>query len=362
VDGTGDAGTVLGSGGSSGTFYMDDAYNMFYNPAYVSDAKNWAIIEKSNATGGGYYNNATTPTNGSGTTAQGGAVFGIDNFTLGVFFNRQDALQDSIYNGGASTMRPLDVLLGSEFGMMKWGLGLTYAGYRTADPNNANASVESTDLVVKAGVSIMNLDPFFQYRILGKDDSIAQDPRNKMWMAGARYHWNDWTPYAVYKTTNYNDSTNYRAYGAGFGHNSKLADKVNLNCGLSYFRQTVGAGGTTFGTTTINGAGFNGTQTLGSRSVVPVAVAIEGNATDWLTLRAGLNYNFTDQVGGYSVADDTSGAIGGTIHLQKFDFDFAAGHSTTGSELTGSSGGSTESQNFDFANGLFTAASLSYRW
>ena len=63
------------SGGSSGTFYMDDAYNMFYNPAYVTDAKNWAIIEKSNATGGGYYNNATTPTNGSGTTAQGGAVF-----------------------------------------------------------------------------------------------------------------------------------------------------------------------------------------------------------------------------------------------------------------------------------------------
>jgi len=32
--------------GNGGSLLTEDAYNMFYNPAYVNDYKDWAIIGK----------------------------------------------------------------------------------------------------------------------------------------------------------------------------------------------------------------------------------------------------------------------------------------------------------------------------
>src|SRR5579885_2337655 len=70
VLGTGDGGQFL----SAGSFFYDDARNIFYNPAYVNDFKNWGIIEKSNFPGG---------------TAEGGFVTSLSSFNLGVYVNRE---------------------------------------------------------------------------------------------------------------------------------------------------------------------------------------------------------------------------------------------------------------------------------
>src|SRR4051812_11077428 len=75
VLGTGDNGMFL----SGGTFFYDDARNIFYNPAYVNDFKNWGIIEKSNFVSGA---GATVV----GTSAEGGFVSSLSSFNLGVYF------------------------------------------------------------------------------------------------------------------------------------------------------------------------------------------------------------------------------------------------------------------------------------
>jgi len=74
VTGTGDGGLVLGANGSSGSFHADDDYNLFYNPAFVNDQADWAIIEKSNFTGAGL-----------GGTAQGGFVTSLADVKFGGF-------------------------------------------------------------------------------------------------------------------------------------------------------------------------------------------------------------------------------------------------------------------------------------
>src|SRR5262245_16818165 len=72
VLGTGDAGLYL----NAGSFFYDDARNIFYNPSYVNDFKNWGIIEKSNYVSGA----AATQV---GTTAEGGFVTSLSSFNLG---------------------------------------------------------------------------------------------------------------------------------------------------------------------------------------------------------------------------------------------------------------------------------------
>ncbi len=352
VLGTGDAGVVLGTGGSSGTFYTDDAYNMFYNPAYVNDYKNWAIIEKSN-----YSQGATGTT--TGTTAQGGFVTGLGNFNLGVFLNRQDGLQDAVYTY-QGRMRPIDVLLGGDWNAIKWGVGFSYAAATSADPNNSANTTTARDYVVKAGAEYMDFDPFVQWRFSGADNSIGTTPNNKMLELGARYHWGEWTPFAVYKYTSYNSQTDYRAYGIGVGRTTKVADMAKLAYSIAYFRQAVGVQNVSSNSTAVS-VPNNGSGTQGSRTVVPLNISVEGDPATWLTLRAGLGYNFMDNVNQTTVADNTFGRIGATIHASKLDFDFAVGQAA-GTNPSNEGATDTNSQSFDISHQFFTAGSIQYHW
>lgn len=354
VLGTGDGGVVLGNGGSSGTFYTDDAYNMFYNPAYVNDYKNWAIIEKSNFENSGTQTVATTPATAgqtNGTTAQGGFVTGIGNFSLLLFFNRQDDLQDAAYTN-QSNMRPVDVIFGGDMNNLKWGLGVTYASSSaTGGTASSGATATSSDWVIHAGVSYMDIEPFINWRVSGTDNAIGSAPTNKGGEIGLRYHWGEWTPYGVYKYEQYAGNTDYRAFGVGLGRTMKATEAVKLAYSIAYFRQSMGVNNGTIGA-------WNGTSTAGDRSVIPLNVSIEGDANSWLTLRAGLGYNFEDRVNNVTVADNTTARIGATAHAGKVDFDFAVGAGGTGAENPGA----TNTQNFDFTSGVFTAASVQYHW
>src|SRR5262245_50797905 len=83
--GTGDAGGIVAPNGQGGTLYRDDAYNIFYNPSFVNDFYNWAIIEKSNR----------ADAVDVGSTAMGGGVAAWRNLRYGVFFNRVGAISGS---------------------------------------------------------------------------------------------------------------------------------------------------------------------------------------------------------------------------------------------------------------------------
>src|SRR5690606_29246712 len=124
VHGTGDAGAILGTAGDNGSFFVDDAYNMFYNPSYLIDGKNWAIVEHLNGAA----------------TAMGGFTMDIASFKLAMFMNRQAAIATTGagYGAGATPIRPIEVLFAGDTGV-KWGVGASYAAM--AGTSNTNSEL-----------------------------------------------------------------------------------------------------------------------------------------------------------------------------------------------------------------------------
>lgn len=336
VMGTGDAGTFLGTSGGSGSFYFNDNYNVFYNPAYVNDFKNWGIIEKSN---------------NPGNTAMGGFVTSAGPVNFGAYFNRVEGINGA-YTGGNNNMRPIDLMVGGDM-MVKWGVGATMASQKVGDKSDSETTL-------KVGASYMDIEPFAHFTLTGSNKLAGEtEVKNTRTTVGVRYHWGEWVPFAAYTTAKTADVTVNKAWGLGVGRSAKVAEGATMSYSLGYFG--------------------NNTFAPGVRHIVPINFAVEGEALSWLTLRAGLGYNLSDVTGGASAADNTFGRVGATMHVGKVNFDFAVGTGQgagdVGSEankyqarkpdettanLTGRN--TYDTQTMGLSPGFFTAASVAYNW
>jgi len=179
----GGAGTVTGGGS---LFYNDDL-NVFYNPSYINDGGNWAIVQK------------------AGTASFAGGAMSMGSLNLGLFFNQATV---------ASGTGPITVIVGGDTGI-KWGAGVefTHAG---PGPMGMN---------LKAGVQIADLDPFVHFTVLNGDVSA-----NNNLTVGARYHWGDWTPFAFFNSAGDPAATRL---GLGFGRSMKVKEAM-LMYSLAY--------------------------------------------------------------------------------------------------------------------------------
>jgi len=302
-----------------GSFFVDDNQNIFFNPAYVNNFRNWAAIEKSNGVVG------------AGASAEGGFVTSITNFNLGVYMNRGGAVPVAKYPGN-TPVRPIDIFFGGDMGM-KWGVGLTYGGARTGDDNS------STDLTARLGLDMAGLEPYLAYKIIGKNQTGAGDAnsrKNTDLQAGVRYKFGEWTPFAAFRMTGAklgtaDSATDYTGFGLGVGRNARVAEGVRLNYAVSAWRSG-----------------------KANRNVIPLDVSAEGDVTSWLVLRAGLSYRLIDRAANVTQGDTTTGRIGASINVGKVGFDWAVGHAANAETVDG--------QAFDFSNGMFSTASLNYRW
>ena len=339
VMGSGDAGNAI----QNGSLYYDTAYNIFYNPSYVNDFKNWATIEKSNS---------------PGTTAEGGFVIGAMNLNLGVYLNRTSGItgvtNEALTHTGVANYRPIDLIAGGEMGNMKWGFGLTYG---SVDAPGATPPANGRDLTLRAGLQVMELDPYISYKVLGGDNAgggAAATTSFKDINVGTRYHYGEWVPYADYhhmsdNTDGSSANPSENAWGFGLGRNVKVADGVSMNYAISYWRDSLN-----------NNTGAAGNYV---ENTIPINLSLEGDATGWLTLRAGLQYRLYDKkTGTGTVADATNGRIGATVHVKKVDFDWAVGTDNGGAEAAAETATQTDKQAFSIGGGFFTAAALNYHW
>ena len=349
VMGTGDASTTL----NGGSLYYDETYNIFYNPSYVNNYKNWAIIEKSNFSG----------TAGIGTTAQGGFSTSIMNFETAFYFNRGNAVFNNPNSAfgtaptgyvSATPVRPFDLFVGGDVGF-KWGLGLTYGSNATTAGTSpvsggALASANSTDLTMHLGAQVADLEPFLSYKLSGKETTTAGDATHNFMRVGTRYHVGDWTPYAA--LTTWKDQAvgagsaaiQETTYGAGLGRSMKLTEGLHMHYAASLWRLS-DTGGTV----------------ERKRTILPLDFSVEGEATSWLTLRGGVGYRLADRLSGSgagTVGDMTTGRIGASVHVSKVDVDWAIGKAAGTAEAAADA----NTQSFDISNNFFTAASVAYRW
>ena len=321
---------VMGTGGADnfsngGSFYYEDAYNFFYNPAYVNDYKNWAIFEK-----------------GTGNDAASfGFVTSMMNFNMGLFFNRNAALADFTGNGGNIGTNATDLMIGGDMGV-KWGLGLTY-GTSTAEP--ASGVNKESNLDVRLGASFSGLDPFISFKIIGKDKLDSTNvTKYSNTTIGARYHYGEWTPYAAYRMAKGKDEASgaeskKNALTIGVGRETKLAEGARLVYAI-YWNNTKTETAPTVATTDRK------TNNL------PIDMAIEADALSWLTLRGGVNHVLSSD----NNTQKTTARIGGTFHVAKVDVDYAFGN---GSAV----GGNTpDSSDVGFDSGTFHQIGMRYSW
>ncbi len=284
VTGSGDAGSILGAKGLNGSFYTNDEYNMFYNPAFINGMKSFAIIEHDNQTGTLNVDRADDQS--------AGFVTGVGAFNLGVFFNRDT---DSVQNAD----RALDVVLGGDMGV-KWGVGLT----------QSMSDGDASFMKLKAGVIVSDFEPFVHMTLKDTNglSGAAEDKTSDM-TVGTRYHYGDWTPYAAYRTTKQTDNGVAAAdatnvYGLGLGRMAKMGD-INMAYNVSYWKGTAGTAKT---------------------SVLPVEMTFSGDAASWLTLRGG----FAHDVKTKNVAATTTASFGATGHFGKADLDTVIGGTDNG--------------------------------
>jgi hypothetical protein len=374
VMGTGDGHSVL----NGGSFFYDDNRNIFYNPAYVNDFKNWASIEKSNH---------------PGTTAEGGFVASFSNINVGAYFNRGDAVVafpglatgaltagtlagtagggkgnpgSATYFSGSDPLRPIELFIGGDMGV-KWGLGLTYASSSVASTaGDTSTKGNKGYFAANIGAAVQGFEPFFGIQLIGND--LDKDKKHSHVRGGFRYHWGEWTPFAAILATSYKDETvantvskvNGTNWGFGLGRSAKISEGARLNYALSYWsvneKTTVGATGSEV-------------ETSYNRGIVPIDMSVEGDLASWLTLRAGLGFRVFDSIGGpaaQDVSDTTTARVGAGLHFGKADIDwaFGAGNNGLGAETTDAGPGASQvdSQTLGLGFSVFTALGVTYHW
>ena len=316
----GDGGVLLGNYGDNGSFIYDDPYNMFYNPAYINNYSNWAIIEKSNA---------------PSLAAEGGFVTSIATFNLGAFFDRGGAVSADFQD--PYDFHPIQVLFGGDMGTISWGVSAQYGGMN--GNVNGNTYANTHDLSFRAGMELANFEPFLGYENGLESVNGSQNSINLV-TVGTRYHWGEWSPYAALSTNTFNGSTS-TIWGLGLGRDTRILENVKMIYSVAYFRNT-----------------------FGSENAAPLSLSFEGDVLKWLTLRAGLDYFIVDQTAGSSTLDNTLGRIGASFHFGKVSVDWAFGKQANGATqpLETSGGSPADAQLFDIGSGFFTAASVAYRW
>jgi hypothetical protein len=318
VLGSGDAGLFL----NAGSFFYDDARNIFYNPSYVNDFKNWGIIEKSNF---------------PGSTAEGGFVTSLSSFNLGVYVNRESSVMNSVANMATVTsgaQRPIELFFGGDASNIKWGVGLDYS--------MANAPNQSdTNLIFHAGAQVADFEPFGWVSAVGNENiaTAGNTTKYKQYGLGLRYKMGEWLPYAGWREDKVVE-TKADVWLVGLGRTTKIGEGARMNYAVSFVRRTA------------TGAG---------RSVIPLDVSVEADANSWLTARAGLSHSLYDRTESTTTPANTTGRLGFGMHIGKADMDFSVGKGAA-LPATAETGGILDSQVFDISNGFFSQASVAYHW
>lgn len=260
----GDPGDVL----SGGSLFYETPYNIFYNPSYVNNFENWAVIEKSNGQG----------------SAQAGAVARISGYSFGLYANRVEAMP--VASPHRSQMRPVELFVGSG-SEVRWGLSAGYGRYE----NTTN------ELSLRGGLQVSSWEPFAGYR-RGRDRQGTTEYRSDEILVGVKYRLDAWTPYFVLQDEELKTraegapakSTSQLTAGGGLGFSRAVSEQVRLNSSLSFWRRA-------------------------DQTLLPFYLSLEGDVNSWLMLR-----------GGFAFRKNSAGRLGATIHIGKMDLDWAFGN------------------------------------
>ncbi len=385
--------SIAGVNAVNGSLWYDDDYNVFYNPAYVNDNKNYAVVQK--GVEGGWFKSEFENfaygvyVNRGGTgTGNAGAAYGNTGLVAPGFGNTANFVGAA---AALNTQRPIDFFFGGDTGM-KWGFHVGWAYNRNqltgAQPNNGDAEVTSRYWHFDFGAEVMGFEPFIGATVFSKyqNTTNAQSPAAadlNEFNAGFRYKYEGWTPYVAFKKfresgiaagASVQSQTRHNILGLGVGHDTKVADGVHILKNVGLWFNSVEDDNGVVGAPTVGGQATTDANKDFKDYVIPINVAIEAEATSWLTLRAGIGFDFINQRKftstnkgttpnpaplenkNQSVAGTTNFRVGSTVKFGKLHVDSAFGSGA------GNAGAALDGTNTGFDSQTFALLSTSYHW
>lgn len=337
---------ALGQNGYKGSYYINDARNIFRNAALVNQHKNYVSAE---------WGSAATTDAAATPRPEGGFFREMGTFTYGLYLGNDN---NSVYstakgNNYLEQDNALDFFFGGDMGM-QWGARLHYA----ASKDETAAAHEKKNNAFGLGLGAVHGDMSGYLNLdLSDKSSATTGAAGAQWKlkpsfeVGGSYKLNGFTTFANYTNYKYEDSVD-----AAFA--TKKGNSIEVGVGRIHEVSPTARVVTNASLVLAQAENENAAGKVKSQ-YIPVAIGFETDATSWLVLRAGVTQkvliNQDKDVNGKKATDDntTNVTAGATLTFGKFNVDGLIG--TTPASRTGTTVAD------DTNNGVLTTDNLMSR-
>lgn len=345
---------------ANGSMYLDDARNVFLNPAQLNYHKDFVTLEfgsseDSNTAARADADSAANP------RAEGGMFKAEGNMVYGLYFGAESNEANSqrfLAMGGTDAVyeqNNLDFFIAGDAGV-QWGVRLTYGSYENKQgTDNESSSIARGVLGIISG----DLEGYANFGIENKaegNNNTEFEGKGSVDL-GVTYNMGDMDYIVQFATANSEDANGDKFTGQtvrlGAAKNYKLNDRANAWVSAFYVKREIDN----------EFAAIPSAQGESKDNYLPVTVALEVMAKEWLTLRGSVVH---EVIG--TNEDDA-----GDIETRANRTTIAAGASLTWGDLAldgmvGNTDGTTTGANTATGNGtlrtdqLLSRLSLTYKF
>ena len=367
----------------NGSYYIDDARNIFLNPAQIVHYKKKLFLETGNDPGVTNFAGSATPDLAvTANRAEGGFTNTFGDFTYGVYFDHQSqkTLQNiAVANAATSKTfiapdKNIEVFLAGE-GSLNWGISAWWAGNDSTNATTYGDGNERTakQIGVRLGIETGALQVFGTVGLVGTSyilDALQSEVKAKVGVdAGVTYKVNEATYFGKFLTVG-SDIDNLSAagstdaqirdtaYGIGAGWKHEMTKATNMFARLEADYEKAG----------VSGANVNTWN-------IPASVGAEAQALSWLTVRGSVQESVigeqTGTNGRNSLAGTTTVSLGLGLTFGDVQIDglVATGNSpvnptnsNTGGNLAGFGTAPQSGSNWGLGDNMLSRISLTYNF
>lgn len=320
----------LGQDADYGSLYIKDTRNVFRNASTVNHMRNYVVTEWGTA--------ASAEGTESDPNAEGGFFREAGSFVYGVYLGsdrntQNDKRTGTAGNGYAEQLagstnitfgnanlqdsdNELDLFFGGDMGV-EWGVRLNYASNKTNTGATNTVEADQSAFGLGLGATMGDLQGWVNLQLSDESENLSGTTgtsQTSKWEAdtginvGVSYMWMDTTFYVDYDkrgaeyttagATSVTGTTEQSTWRLGAGHIKELSSTSRLfmdgELRLVNAEDQDGQSGNTAQSVEVD------------RTLVPLTVGFEADATSWLTLRGSIKQNII--IGDQEVSTDSSTA------------------------------------------------------
>lgn len=302
--------SALGQDENYGSHYIQDTRNIFRNAAHVNTFTNYIVTEW-----------------GDDATAEGGFFREHGAFNYGLYLG--NTIGDIDSGDFKSKQDTIDLFFGGDTGAMQWGANLHYAASKNEKTANNDGDVEHSAFGIGLGMVMGDIEGYFNYRFNDDHEGLTggaadAEVERSIMLIGGSYSLGDMTFFASYGVTDFEpkggDDVSETTIELGVGriHEVSSTSRFFVDLTFTSYKEEV-----------------DNRSDDEKRTMLPVTIGYEGDATSWLTLRGSISQNVflgTEESGGNKRAMDNSTAVnaGATLNFGSLMVDgmIGAGNNT----------------------------------